>query len=357
MNNTSVSDTIDMTYSRDVFLLSVTVTPDLWIIHTGAVLTYLVFSANVVIISAFLRKDFISPSTIILAALAFSDTITAICLFLPKHFGFLFHQLEYGIDYNVSFKIVSRYPYCGFIFWMDSVLISAFHIISLILTTLLALQKTAVIGWPIRSKRFVTKRTSTVCVLITFVLPIATFITYGFMFHFHEKEGFCEISFQSWVFEYYFQYIFFLSSMVYILATFLLTICSIYISAKLTCCSSSIQQTITAHVRNIHRRSAAIVVLVVFIFFVSEFLSILCIFQITFTKSDTLCKTSLYDYSDLTLGVGFAANYIVYLSMSRQLRKLLTRHVQCCLPSIKQKNNPLESSHSMNKSDTFHDRY
>ena len=165
-NLTSLNDWMSTT---NIFLLSITVTPASWIIHFGAIITYIVISSNTVIMSAFLRKEIISPSTILLTGLAFSDTMSAICVFLPKHFGFLFNQLEYISSDNSTPIIVSKYPFCGFIFWMDSVLISAFHLISLMLTTFLTLQKTFVIAFPLRTKRFINKNSSRVCVICTFI--------------------------------------------------------------------------------------------------------------------------------------------------------------------------------------------
>jgi hypothetical protein len=42
-----------------------------------------------------------------------------------------------------------------------------------------------------------------------------------------------------------------------------------------------------------------------------------------------MCDNAFYDYSDLTLVGGFAANYFVYLAMSKQLRYVnYTRQVE-----------------------------
>lgn len=335
MNSTANISNDDRIYTNNIFILSITVTPDLWIIHLGAFFSYIVIAANSIIIPAFLRKEVASPSTLILAGLAFTDEIAAICLFLPKHLGFLSGQLEYGYDYNETIPILSKYPYCRFLFWMDSVLISAFHLISLVLTTLLALQKSVAILFPIRSKRFLKKRTSVVLVLLSITTLLTVYIPYGLMFDFHEENDFCILSYDSWVSERFFQDIFFLATFIYMSSIVLQTICSIYISCKLTCCDSDLQKTVTSQVKHLHRRSAIVVVLIVVIFILSEFLSILCIFQITFTNYDTMCSNQVYDFSDLTLVVGFAANYFVYLVMSRQLRNVLTRHLLCCVPRRK----------------------
>lgn len=355
VNISSSSEEYHVINPLDVFILSISVTPDVWITHTGAVITYIVIALNAVVVSAFLRRDFISPSTIILAALAFSDTIGAICLFLPKHFGFLFHQLEYGDEYNVTVRVVSRYPYCKFVFWLDTVLIGAFHSISLTLTTLLVLQKTFVIAFPIMSRLFVSRKTSTISVLLTFMILLINYLPFGLMFHFREKGEFCEISYENWVIEYYSEYIFILGSLIYISTTVLLTICSIYISVKLTCRSTTIQRTETERTRNLHRRSAVMVVLIVIIFIISELLSIMCMVQVTLTKSDFLCNNAFYDFSDLSLVVGFAANYFVYLSISKQLRSNLTRHLQCCCPLIKKQY--MHNIRSSNISHGMGDRY
>ena len=334
-NLTSQNDWISTT---NIFLLSITVTPASWIIHFGAIITYIVISSNTVIMSAFLRKEIISPSTILLTGLAFSDTMSAICVFLPKHFGFLFNQLEYISSDNSTPIIVSKYPFCGFIFWMDSVLISAFHLISLMLTTFLTLQKTFVIAFPLRTKRFINKNSSRVCVICTFITLLVVYIVYGSMFKFHKgNNNVCEIRFESWVTDYFFKYTFYLASIIYISATILLTLCSLYIFTKLTRYRPELQKTQSPLARNIHRRSAVIVVSIVVIFILSELLSMLCIYQITFTDSQSMCDNAFYDYSDLTLVGGFAANYFVYLVMSKQLRTVLTRHLVWCLPCVRSK--------------------
>jgi len=216
---------------------------------------------------------------------------------------------------------------------MDSVLISAFHLISLMLTTFLTLQKTFVIAFPLRTKRFINKNSSRVCVICTFITLLVVYIAYGFMFKFHKgNNNVCEIRFESWVTDYFFKYIFYLASIIYISATILLTLCSLYIFTKLTRYRPELQKTQSPLARNIHRRSAVIVVSIVVIFILSELLSMLCIYQITFTDSQSMCDNAFYDYSDLTLVGGFAANYFVYLVMSKQLRTVLTRHLVWCLP-------------------------
>lgn len=87
-----------------------------WVVHTGAGLTYLVIIMNLFVIYLFLKTENISPSTIVIAALAMSDGLSAMCAFLPKHFGYLLNQIETrDVFYSEGMPYIdNRYPFCIF---------------------------------------------------------------------------------------------------------------------------------------------------------------------------------------------------------------------------------------------------
>jgi len=90
-NETTGNVSLVLNYTELMFNYFVIERP--WVVHTGAGLTYLVIIMNLFVIYLFLKTEQISPSTIVLAALAMSDGLSAMCAFLPKHFGYLLNSI------------------------------------------------------------------------------------------------------------------------------------------------------------------------------------------------------------------------------------------------------------------------
>ena len=305
-----------------------------WVVHTGAGLTYLVIIMNLFVIYLFLKTENISPSTIVLAALAMSDGLSAMGAFLPKHFGYLFNQIETtdlffseGMPY-----IDTKYPFCILYAWTFITMSVCFHNVSVILTVLLSGLKAASLAFPVWCKVYITKRVVVVSIVITSIFIIALSIPIGLVYNFtQENDDHCTFTSNKVAAEFFGKVYPKLVAVLYIVSLGVLLFSTIYICAKLTCLRQHDKFIVTTTAMNDKfRRISFIVVLLSVNFVIFDSLFIVCIFHLTVTHFEDLsfCAHDYWQYNGLLTVVGFATNYVIYLSVSQRIRHQIFSYFQ-----------------------------
>ena len=153
--------------------------PDVWNIHIQCILAGEIIPVNIVILCIFLREQYISPVTVLLSALAITDSLTVLCATLPNFIAYYFyyHDLDHTDDINLIWN--RKYPDCVVFNVVDDCAY-AFHIMSVLLTTLLCVQKAVVMNFPIWAKRHVNTQSSFRGILIVILVSIPIFVPYTY---------------------------------------------------------------------------------------------------------------------------------------------------------------------------------
>ncbi|CAC5410380.1 unnamed protein product [Mytilus coruscus] len=107
----------------------------------------------------FLQKENRTPVTLLLSALAVSDTTAAILMTIPKCIAYQIYGNQ--IDYRriMPYWYIFDFPQCIMYFLLHE-LKYTFHFVSVLITTLLCLQKTAALLFPMWSKRHLSNTAS-----------------------------------------------------------------------------------------------------------------------------------------------------------------------------------------------------
>ncbi|VDI37656.1 Hypothetical predicted protein [Mytilus galloprovincialis] len=139
----------------------------------------------------FLQKENRTPVTLLLSALAISDATAAILMTIPKCIAYQIYGNQ--IDYSGIMPgwYIFDYPQCimySFLYELKY----TFHFVSVLITTLLCLQKTAALLFPMWSKRHLSNTVSVVCsvCIVIFCFGIFTPILYD-SFLMEEIQGSC----------------------------------------------------------------------------------------------------------------------------------------------------------------------
>lgn len=169
-------------YSRIPFALN---------FFAGPVFSYVAFLMNTVILLVLFDKEIKTPSTILLQGLAIADGLTSICIYgfepLFKHFYEEIVSSNKSSNFaiwldsessNKTFsmsevqKIVSlKYPYClGH--YLLSQLAETFHMVSILITASIGIQKIIAVVWPVWCRTTVTIKKSTVICYSLFIFSV-----------------------------------------------------------------------------------------------------------------------------------------------------------------------------------------
>lgn len=107
----------------------------------------------------------------------------------------------------------------------------------------------------------------------------------------------------------------------------IMVVCTIYIVCKLTICRKRLQSNITNAVERRNKRSAVIVVFICIIFILSEAIHIAAtaIFSKPNSSDVSVFAKNLAQFVLISWEVGFSMNFIVYLVLSKQLRKTICK--------------------------------
>lgn len=292
---------------------------------------------NCFILYIFQQKGNRTPVTILLSALAISDTTAAILMTIPIFIAYQIYDNQ--IDYNKPMPLLYMcdFPQC-LIYSLLYEIKYTFHFVSVLLTTLICLQKTAALLWPIWSKRHLTNHVSTICSVSTFIFCTCIFIPILYHSSLIKKvnESCCDS--QSISLRHVYLYFYTLVNGCSILACLVVVFCTVYIICKLTILRRNLPWTDSQEVQKKNRILAITVLLICVIFILSESMFFVAVLLFTLTRFKIIKSWLLYDtlkpYTCLSLIIGFSLNFIVYIVMGRQIRNklriALTNIVKCC---------------------------
>ena len=154
--------------------------PDNWILHVQCAFAGEIVFINCVIVAIFLRPQNITPVTILLSALAISDLTSAVFSNLPNVIAYYFYQND--LERNAASTPLwdRKYPECV-VFSVIEDMSYMFHMMSVLITTLLCIQKAAVLKFPLWGKTHLNNKSSYVGVLLVIVVMIAFFLPFTAM--------------------------------------------------------------------------------------------------------------------------------------------------------------------------------
>ncbi|VDI35953.1 Hypothetical predicted protein [Mytilus galloprovincialis] len=282
---------------------------------------------NIFVIVVFTRPRNRTPSTVLLSLLAASDSVTSILSALPTFVGCVFYtkDLESKGDMFDGSAWLEHYPGC--IVWMCVTNIaSAFHLISVTITVMLSIQKVIALRHPLWSlKRLQKKRYNVLIICLFSFLLISVFVWKTFidtkLFYNGENDVCCfddfldadDIDVLNTGMN-----IFLLSSV------FIIMFSTLYLCCKLWKSTTNVQRTRNVAAIEKAHRSAFVVVVISFVFILSELLNILTTINYSrlfpYVKFlEILCDS----YCLLSRQIGFSLNFLVYLIMSENLRNTL----------------------------------
>ena len=167
--------------------------PDVWNLHIQCILAGEIIPVNIVIICILLREQYISPVTIFLSALAITDILTVLCATLPNFIAYYFyyHDLDHTDDINLAWN--RKYPDCV-VFYVFDDSAYAFHMMSVLITTLLCVQKAVAMKIPFFAKYYINKQSSFLGILIVILVSTPIFVPYiysGISEIFQDNSGGC----------------------------------------------------------------------------------------------------------------------------------------------------------------------
>lgn len=274
-------------YARIPFLLH---------IIGGPILAYIAIVFNLFIFICLCNKSIRTPTTVIMQGLAISDALTAFCTYgFEPLFAPLFHNLgitdvesviEIGSSSgNVTFQLNTPkklhlntiealvfldYPLCV-IHYCASNFSDAFHLVSVLLTTALGLQKFLAVAFPIYYRMSVNKaiRNSIIICCMSFVFPVVLTFPRLFVVSFSStKTNACFLSEPNQILEkYVLKHYSFLFSFILALAVMLMSLSTCYIlSVLLFRRSIKERKNVPKH----ETRSCVLIVCVLIVFVLSE---------------------------------------------------------------------------------------
>jgi len=115
--------------------------PKQWIVFTGVSMSIYITFVNAILICIFLNKKHMSPVSILMAGLAFPDTLASVGIFTPDSLIYNFPEMT-ATDEHMKYRFCLTYT-------TNLYLSNMLHLLSLVLTTIMFLQKACVIMFPI----------------------------------------------------------------------------------------------------------------------------------------------------------------------------------------------------------------
>lgn len=297
-----------------------------WLPHVGAGLAYVLVIQNIIIIRIFLQRHLLSPVSILLSLLALSDTFSVFFWFVPEHIGAIFKYYNgtaFG-EYSMISASFEKYPFCALAYWARNILSSGFHSTAIVITTLLGIQKTLVMLFPVFSKCNLNKRCAIIVTIIVLTFCLGLEMPYAFFFSFNPTSNgeCCKVLVidpltvrRFFDFSHYFRSgLLFISIVIQIMTT-------LYITTKLTCLRKTLW-TDSKMVRRRNRRSTFIIIYITVIFILSEFPSVLVSICLELRIVKHLTAYAL-QYLYLIVSLGCFFNFWLYLIMSQKFRREL----------------------------------
>lgn len=334
-----------VTTSSNSYVFKTTVKPP-YIIYIELILCAAILIVNSIVITALRKKESRSPATLLLSLLAFTDTMTALLITVPDMAPYFdFYDLFNGDLYRWWSP---EFPYC--IIYMSALLARrAFHFVSVLITMMLCLQKTMALCVPILSKIHLKNRFWSICLIIVTITSVVAFsvILFEENHRFHFVENFCFFNLNTTSLS-----IILINYWIYYCSVIvIMTTCTVYLTVKLACPIRSIlHRQESAESRRRKKNSACIVILICIVFLFSEFLSISFLILITisnyydhdfsyfsrfFIFQENWRLSPLIYYVDISLMLGFAVNFIIYILMGDNFRHIVFTHLLANFRSFK----------------------
>lgn len=150
--------------------------PDRTTVYLEVIITGSIVVTNFIVIYIFLRmrKEYQTPVTILLSALAVSDTLAAIMY--TVHFAISYQSYYHHIDYTdiMPAWYIFQYPSCIYYFVFEACSYM-FHSVSLLITIFLCVQKTCALRFPLWTRRRLNNKTSVIYSVIVFIISFLGF--------------------------------------------------------------------------------------------------------------------------------------------------------------------------------------
>lgn len=302
-----------------------------WInIVAGPAISYLAILMNIIVFVAFFDKRIKTPVTILLQGLAISDSLTAFCTYgLVPLFAHQFRDIgianaddniqigtpigfEIGTLKNFTVSDITdlvniKYPYC-IIHYCATQLADSFHLVSVLLTASLGLQKFLAVAFPIRFRITITNRKSVIVCWICFLTSMMINIPRIFVVRLRsiEKDT-CFVSKPNKLLEKYvlmfhpFLFLFLLTS-----AVVIMTISSFYI-AFILCYQKRIRRKDSLSKCKTKRRSSILILCIVVVFLLSEIprllinVTVFNTYKSDMNKEDIVWKKVKYEIRDKSM--------------------------------------------------------
>lgn len=303
--------------------------PKQWIVFTGFSMAIYITFVNTILICIFLNKKHISPVFILMAGLAFSDTLASVGIFTPDLLIYSFPEIT-ATDKHM------KYPFC-LIYTTNIYLSNMFHLLSLVLTTIMCFQKACVIMFPIWGKQHLRNRFSFTSVFVVFVCSVIVYLPRVLekLLYVHTgSDDICCFKFDRTFID-YIEISSWIVIVVYASSVIIMVTCTVYISCKITVMRRSLQWTDSNVVQKRNKKSAIIVITICIVFLLSESMTFLLWLEGTFDVSvGQYFDKHVSQYNYLVMVFGFALNFEVYIIMSQQMRNVifgyLAKIFKCC---------------------------
>ena len=232
----------------------------------GSTVSYVAMLFNVAVFIILCRKNLLSPASILMQGVACADFLTAFCCYGLEPF----FRTKYVCSYSEKLTACHlTFPYCMISSHL-SVASMTFHLVSMILTTCIGVQKVIAILFPIWTTYSLSNKKSIICCISCFLSCIIISLPRHFAFQFSfmmgnicvlEESGDYSILEYS-AFHYLFIQTFFMTS-----CCIIMIICTVYIVYKL------VKNTFHGRMTDRRRqeiRSILMVVIILIIFVLSE---------------------------------------------------------------------------------------
>lgn len=147
----------------------------------GCVLSYITIFYNIVILIVLFRPNLRSPTTVLMQGLAIADLLTGFCSYgLEPIFQMKYITVNDNLD---SSTLTLKYPYCA-LYVNISQMVDLFHLVSVLLTTCLGIQKVLALKFPFWVRNNIKINFAMICCLaclgISFIIHIPRHLAVGF---------------------------------------------------------------------------------------------------------------------------------------------------------------------------------
>ncbi|CAC5403667.1 unnamed protein product [Mytilus coruscus] len=155
--------------------------PDFIILNIELALTLEIVLVNVCILNIFILKENRSPVTVLLSFLAVTDSLTAFSTAIIDLCGYyVFHNDINPIvkSTNLSDTVLiwnRKYPSCVVLHVLDDIAYSC-HMSSVLITTLLCIQKALALLFPMWAKTYLTIKTSLIASMVALFCSLSLFL-------------------------------------------------------------------------------------------------------------------------------------------------------------------------------------